>query len=73
MCWDAVSTDVSYTLFGNTVKRANGIRALQIGLAVILQSSANFEVNGPLEYAGMPEMGITSCPLLIIPKDDVGI
>lgn len=49
-----------------------GYRALQIGLSVILQNSADFEVNGPLEYAGMPEMGITSCPLRIIPRSDVG-
>lgn len=49
---------------------ANDRRALQIGLSVILRNSAEFEVDGPLEYAGMPEMGITSCPLRIIPRDD---
>jgi hypothetical protein len=42
-------------------------RALQIALRVILQRTDDFEVNGPLEYAAMPEMGITSCPLRVIP------
>ncbi|KAL4982741.1 cytochrome P450 [Aspergillus falconensis] len=44
---------------------------LQIGLAAILRQSSDFEVNGPLEYAGMPEMGITSCPLRITPEGSV--
>ncbi|OOQ91400.1 cytochrome P450 [Penicillium brasilianum] len=41
--------------------------ALQIALRVILQRTDDFEVNGPLQYAAMPEMGITSCPLRVIP------
>ncbi|KAL3436070.1 cytochrome P450 [Aspergillus tetrazonus] len=45
--------------------------ALQIGLVTILQQSSDFEVNRPLGYAGMPELGISSCPLRITPRDSV--
>ncbi|KAL2844930.1 cytochrome P450 [Aspergillus pseudodeflectus] len=65
----------SHLGFGRGRHRCAGMplarMALQIGLAVILRQSADFEVNGPLEYAGMPEMGITSCPLRITPRDRV--
>lgn len=71
MCWYAVGADVSCTFSCVMVQWANGCRALQIGLSVILRNSAEFEVNGPLEYAGMPEMGITSCPLRITPQTTV--
>ncbi|KAL2802248.1 cytochrome P450 [Aspergillus granulosus] len=64
----------SHLGFGRGRHRCAGMplarMALQIGLAVILRQSADFEVNGPLEYAGMPEMGITSCPLRITPRGD---
>ncbi|KAL3440558.1 cytochrome P450 [Aspergillus insuetus] len=40
-------------------------RALQIASRVILQATSDFEVVGPLQYAKMPEMGITSCPLKV--------
>ncbi|KAH6634711.1 cytochrome P450 [Chaetomium sp. MPI-SDFR-AT-0129] len=37
--------------------------ALQIALRTLLKHTKSFEVNGELEYARMPEMGIISCPL----------
>lgn len=43
-------------------------RALQIALRVILEQTSDFEVNGPLQYAQMPEMGITSCPLKVVAR-----
>ncbi|KAL4941790.1 cytochrome P450 [Aspergillus oleicola] len=65
----------SHLCFGRGRHRCAGMplarMALQIGLNVILRQSAEFEVNGPLEYAGMPEMGITSCPLAITPRADM--
>jgi hypothetical protein len=38
---------------------------IQVALRVLLKKTKGFEVNGPLEYARMPEMGIISCPLSI--------
>ncbi|KAL4792631.1 cytochrome P450 [Aspergillus venezuelensis] len=65
----------SHLGFGRGRHRCAGMplarMALQIGLKVILGQSAEFEVNGPLEYAGMPEMGITSCPLSITPRAEL--
>ncbi|KAL4995574.1 cytochrome P450 [Aspergillus recurvatus] len=65
----------SHLGFGRGRHRCAGMplarMALQIGLAAILRQSSDFEVNGPLEYAGMPEMGITNCPLRITPRDNV--
>ncbi|KAI9370216.1 cytochrome P450 [Aspergillus egyptiacus] len=64
----------SHLGFGRGRHRCAGMplarMALQIGLTVILRQTAEFEVNGPLEYAGMPEMGITSCPLRIVPREN---
>jgi cytochrome P450 len=40
--------------------------AMQTALKVILQSTKDFEVDGPLEYARMPEIGIISCPLKFV-------
>ncbi|KAL5336015.1 cytochrome P450 [Aspergillus crustosus] len=64
----------SHLGFGRGRHRCAGMplarMALQIGLKVILGLSSDFEVNGSLEYAGMPEMGITSCPLRITPRVD---
>ncbi|KAH8767827.1 putative cytochrome P450 [Hyaloscypha finlandica] len=40
---------------------------IQVALRVLLKKSKGFEVNGSLEYARMPEMGIISCPLSIKP------
>ncbi|KAF2671826.1 putative cytochrome P450 [Microthyrium microscopicum] len=37
--------------------------AMQIALKVLLQSTSDFEINGELEYARMPEIGIISCPV----------
>ncbi|KAL4801818.1 cytochrome P450 [Aspergillus unguis] len=63
----------SHLGFGRGRHRCAGMplarMALQIGLKVILRETAEFEVNGPLQYAGMPEMGITSCPLRIVPAE----
>jgi cytochrome P450 len=39
--------------------------ALQIGLKVMLSECQDWEVNGELQYAKMPEMGIVSCPIRI--------
>ncbi|KAL4926708.1 cytochrome P450 [Aspergillus undulatus] len=65
----------SHLGFGRGRHRCAGMplarMALQIGLRVILRQSLHLEVNGPLEYAGMPEMGITSCPLVITPRDSL--
>ncbi|CAI4212790.1 unnamed protein product [Parascedosporium putredinis] len=36
---------------------------VQTALRVILRNTTDFEVDGPLEFARMPEMGIISCPL----------
>ncbi|KAK4149608.1 cytochrome P450 [Chaetomidium leptoderma] len=37
--------------------------ALQIALRSLLKNTKRFEVNGELQFARMPEMGIISCPL----------
>jgi cytochrome P450 len=37
--------------------------AMQIALKVLFKKTSDFEVDGPLEYARMPEIGIISCPL----------
>lgn len=41
-------------------------RAIQTALLVILQSTKDFEIDGPLEYARMPELGIISCPVRFV-------
>jgi cytochrome P450 len=40
--------------------------ALDTMLRVILQSTNDFEVDGELEYARMPEVGIISCPVRFV-------
>ena len=37
--------------------------AMQVALRVLLERTTDFEVDGPLEYARMPEIGIISCPV----------
>jgi cytochrome P450 len=37
--------------------------AVRVALRVLLEKTSDFEVDGPLEYARMPEIGIISCPL----------
>ncbi|CAN8103535.1 unnamed protein product [Discula destructiva] len=37
--------------------------SIQTMLKVILQSTRDFKVDGPLEYARMPELGIIGCPM----------
>ena len=37
--------------------------AMQTFLKVLLRDTKDFEINGPLEHARIPEMGIISCPL----------
>ncbi|KAK4209080.1 cytochrome P450 [Rhypophila decipiens] len=37
--------------------------ALQIALTTLLKNTRSFRVNGELQFARMPEMGIISCPL----------
>ena len=37
--------------------------AVQVFVRVLLRSTDDFEVEGPLEHARMPEMGIISCPM----------
>ncbi|KAF2418898.1 putative cytochrome P450 [Tothia fuscella] len=37
--------------------------AMQTAVRVLLERTKDFDVNGPLEYARMPELGIISCPL----------
>lgn len=41
--------------------------ALQVGLKVMLEECQDWYVNGELQYAKMPEMGIVSCPVRIVP------
>ena len=36
--------------------------------AVLLENTTSFEVNGPLAYGRMPELGITSCPLSLVSR-----
>jgi len=38
-------------------------RALQTALRTLLKNTKGFKVNGELQFARMPEMGIISCPL----------
>ncbi|KAJ5991683.1 hypothetical protein N7451_007407 [Penicillium sp. IBT 35674x] len=63
----------SHLGFGRGRHRCAGMplarMALQIALRVILEQTSEFEVNGPFQYAGMPEMGITSCPLRVVWAD----
>jgi cytochrome P450 len=40
---------------------------LKIFLRVMLKRTKDFEVNGELEYARLPEIGIIGCPLKVIP------
>jgi cytochrome P450 len=40
--------------------------AMQTALRVLLESTKDFEIDGELEYARMPEIGIISCPLRFI-------
>ena len=40
--------------------------ALQVGLKVMLEESQDWVVDGNLQYAKMPEMGIISCPVRIV-------
>lgn len=32
-------------------------------MRVILRATEDFEINGPLQYSRMPELGIISCPM----------
>jgi cytochrome P450 len=41
--------------------------ALQVGLKVMLEGCQEWTVNGEVQYAKMPEMGIVSCPVEIVP------
>ncbi|KAL2863984.1 cytochrome P450 [Aspergillus lucknowensis] len=63
----------SHLGFGRGRHRCAGMplarMALQIGLTEILRQTADFEVDGPLKYASMPEMGLTSCPIRITPRE----
>lgn len=43
--------------------------ALQVGLRVMLEDCQDWEVDGELQYAKMPEMGIVSCPIQITRKE----
>ncbi|CAJ2509980.1 Uu.00g058800.m01.CDS01 [Anthostomella pinea] len=37
--------------------------ALETAIRVILRSTKDFDVDGPLQYSRMPELGLISCPL----------
>lgn len=39
--------------------------ALQVGLKVMLEDCGDWDLDGQLQYAKMPEMGIISCPIRI--------
>jgi len=39
--------------------------ALQVGLKVMLEESLDWDIDGELQYAKMPEMGVVSCPVRI--------
>jgi hypothetical protein len=41
----------------------NVYRAIETVIRVILEKTEDFDVDGPLEFSRMPEMGIISCPL----------
>jgi hypothetical protein len=38
-------------------------RALQVALRTLLEKTKKIEVDGEMEFARMPEMGIISCPV----------
>lgn len=40
--------------------------ALQVGLRVMLEECQDWNIDGELQYAKMPEMGIVSCPVQIV-------
>jgi cytochrome P450 len=42
--------------------------ALQLGLKAMLEGCRDWDVDGEFQYAKMPEMGIVSCPVQIVPK-----
>lgn len=42
--------------------------ALSVGLKTMLQMTADIEGDGDVQYAKMPEMGIVSCPVKIVPS-----
>jgi len=44
---------------------------IQTAIRAILRSTTDFEVNGPLEYARMPEMGLIGCPLKFHCADEI--
>lgn len=40
--------------------------ALKVGLKAMLEGCQDWDINGELSYAKMPEMGIVSCPVRIV-------
>lgn len=44
--------------------------AMQIFIKVLLRDTEDFEVNGPLDFARMPELGLISCPMTFVAKKE---
>lgn len=41
----------------------NTLRAVETVMRVLLRSTTDFEIDGPLQYSRMPELGVISCPV----------
>lgn len=58
--------------FGRGRHRCAGMPLARLGLRieldVLLDATMSFSLNGPIEYARMPEVGLTSVPIELIPR-----
>jgi len=46
------------------------VRAIETVIRVILRSTVDFDIDGPLQHSRMPELGIISCPLRFVTSLD---
>lgn len=60
----------SHLGFGRGKHRCAGMplarMAIRVVLKIILNSTKDFEIDGPVEYARLPEVGMISCPLKFV-------
>ena len=62
---DAAGEDVSGLphIFRPRTHSLTFCRAVETVIRAMLRSTKDFEVDGPLQYSRMPELGIISCPM----------
>lgn len=59
---------IQIALSGRWFEADHGPGSELIAFAVLLENTSSFEVVGPLSYGRMPELGLTSCPLKMVPR-----